>query len=128
MPSEILDDFGFVEQKIESLLDNTNNKSIRRELLELLSRLSTDKELISHFIDQTLQGHVFWVEKSVGRYENLTLRSAPVDVSSELKERFFGLSNSCVLTSATLSIGENNETLGYVKNRIGADNIKRQNW
>ena len=124
VPSEILDDFGFVEQKIESLLDNTNNKSIRRELLELLSRLSTDKELISHFIDQTLQGHVFWVEKSVGRYENLTLRSAPVDVSSELKERFFGLSNSCVLTSATLSIGENNETLGYVKNRIGADNIK----
>lgn len=124
VPSQILDDFGFVEQKIESLLDNTNNKSIRRELLELLSRLSTDKELISHFIDQTLQGHVFWVEKSVGRYENLTLRSAPVDVSSELKERFFGLSNSCVLTSATLSIGENNETLGYVKNRIGADNIK----
>ena len=124
MPSQILDDFGFVEQKIESLLDNTNNKSIRRELLELLSRLSTGKELISHFIDQTLQGHVFWVEKSVGRYENLTLRSAPVDVSSELKERFFGLSNSCVLTSATLSIGENNETLGYVKNRIGADNIK----
>lgn len=124
VPSEILDDFGFVEQKIESLLDNTNNKSIRRELLELLSRLSTGKELISHFIDQTLQGHVFWVEKSVGRYENLTLRSAPVDVSSELKERFFGLSNSCVLTSATLSIGENNETLGYVKNRIGADNIK----
>ena len=51
------------------------------------------------------------------------MRSAPVDVSSELKERFFGLSNSCVLTSATLSIGENNETLGYVKN-IGADNIK----
>ena len=124
VPSEILDDFAFVEQKIESLLDNTNNKSIRRELLELLSRLSTGKELISHFIDQTLQGHVFWVEKSVGRYENLTLRSAPVDVSSELKERFFGLSNSCVLTSATLSIGENNETLGYVKNRIGADNIK----
>ena len=124
VPSQILDDFDFVEQKIESLLDNTNNKSIRRELLELLSRLSTDKELISHFIDQTLQGHVFWVEKSVGRYENLTLRSAPVDVSSELKERFFGLSNSCVLTSATLSIGENNETLGYVKNRIGADNIK----
>ena len=124
VPSQILDDFGFVEQKIESLLDNTNNKSIRRELLELLSRLSTDKELISHFIDQTLQGHVFWVEKSVGRYENLTLRSAPVDVSSEFKERFFGLSNSCVLTSATLSIGENNETLGYVKNRIGADNIK----
>ena len=34
------------------------------------------------------------------------------------------MSNSCVLTSATLSIGENNETLGYVKNRIGADNIK----
>ena len=124
VPSQILDDFDFVEQKIESLLDNTNNKSIRRELLELLSRLSTGKELISHFIDQTLQGHVFWVEKSVGRYENLTLRSAPVDVSSELKERFFGLSNSCVLTSATLSIGENNETLGYVKNRIGADNIK----
>ncbi|MEC7223864.1 MAG: ATP-dependent DNA helicase [Verrucomicrobiota bacterium] len=124
VPSQILDDFGFVEQKIESLLDNTNNKSIRRELLELLSRLSTDKELISHFIDQTLQGHVFWVEKSVGRYENLTLRSAPVDVSSEFKERFFGLSNSCVLTSATLSIGENNETLGYVKNRIGADNVK----
>ena len=113
-------DFRFLEEKIISILDDVNNKSIRSELLELVSRLSVSRDSISQFIDQSLTQHVFWVEKTVGRYENFILRSAPVDVSEDLGSRFFDLSNSCILTSATLSIGENNEPLGYVKKRIVA--------
>ena len=122
-PSDVSADFRFLEEKIISILDDVNNKSIRSELLELVSRLSVSRDSISQFIDQSLTQHVFWVEKTVGRYENFILRSAPVDVSEDLGSRFFDLSNSCILTSATLSIGENNEPLGYVKKRIGAEKI-----
>ena len=104
-------------------MDDVNNNSIRTELLELVNRLSVARDSISQFIDQSLTQHVFWVEKTSGRYENFILRSAPVDVSEDLSSRFFDLSNSCILTSATLSIGENNEPLGYVKKRIGAEKI-----
>ena len=71
-----------------------NNNSIRTELLELVNRLSVARDSISQFIDQSLTQHVFWVEKTSGRYENFILRSAPVDVSEDLSSRFFDLSNS----------------------------------
>ena len=122
-PSDVLADFRFLVEKIISILDDVNNNSIRTELLELVNRLSVARDSISQFIDQSLTQHVFWVEKTSGRYENFILRSAPVDVSEDLSSRFFDLSNSCILTSATLSIGENNEPLGYVKKRIGAEKI-----
>ncbi|MDP6858972.1 MAG: helicase C-terminal domain-containing protein, partial [Verrucomicrobiales bacterium] len=78
---------------------------------------------INEFLEQSLDGHVYWVEKPNGSGDNIVLNSAPSDVSHELNDLFFNKKNACVLTSATLSVGENKEPIGYFKNRIGAESV-----
>ena len=121
--SQILEHISFLEDIVNPLLDGVSNKSIKRELVDLVNRMAEIRRVIDQFLRQSLEGHVYWVEKTKGRYENLILRSAPVNVSDEIRLRFFDVPNSCILTSATLSVGENKEPLGYVKNRVGAELI-----
>lgn len=123
LSTQILEDIIFLEDVVNPLLEEVTNKSIKRELLDLVNRITESRILVDSFLKQSLEGHVYWVEKTKGRYENLILRSAPVNVADQIRSRFFEVSNSCILTSATLSIGENKETLGYVKNRVGAELI-----
>jgi ATP-dependent DNA helicase DinG len=59
----------------------------------------------------------YWIEQSTGRFSNVTLNAAPVNVAESVGPRLFRADTSVILTSATLSVGG---SLQYYQNRIGA--------
>jgi len=67
------------------------------------------------FRSGTLENYVFWIER---RGRGVFLEACPVDVSGLLRERLFERIPACVLTSATLTIGE---SFGYFRQRIGME-------
>jgi ATP-dependent DNA helicase DinG len=62
-----------------------------------------------------LENYVFWIER---RGRGVFLEACPVDVSGLLRERLFDRVPACVLTSATLTVGE---SFGYFRQRIGME-------
>jgi ATP-dependent DNA helicase DinG len=60
-----------------------------------------------------LTNYVSWIER---RGRGIFLEACPIDVSGMLSERLFARVPSCVLTSATLTVGDRFE---YIRSRIG---------
>lgn len=101
--------------------DAANNEHTRLELHDLARRLKSAKSTITTFLEQGEEEHVYWTERIQGsEFSNVSMHSAPIDVSPQLKNLFFRGDRSCILTSATLSAGEK-EDLGYFRNRVGAE-------
>lgn len=81
-------------------------ETLARRAGELASELDV-------FRSGDLENYVSWVER---RGRGLFLEACPVDVSEMLREQLFSRVPSCVLTSATLTVGESFE---YVRRRLG---------
>ena len=127
--SEIVDNLlaeGFIalEEEIKSAAEKINSDATRSELLELGRRVGAARASIDCFLTQSEDGHVYWVERDNGGGGGLSMNSAPSSVASVLKEKFFSAGKSCVVTSATLSIGESREALGYFRQRVGATDVE----
>ena len=99
--------------------DEARGEHTRLEFHEMAKRLKAAQGTIRNFLDQDEEGHVYWVERSSGESKAITLQSAPIDVSEYLQNLFFRGDRSCVLTSATLGVGEG-EDLSYFRRRVGA--------
>lgn len=85
-------------------------------------RLSAYRDAIKSWIDLAREGDVHWAEMADRRKELVvSLRSAPLDVSAELRRRLFQRETSCVLTSATLATGS---TIEPFRERVGAHAVE----
>ena len=73
-------------------------------------------QLLEAFLGQTLQDHVYWIERE-GKRRQVVLHSAPIEVAPVLRDVLFEQIPSVVLTSATLAVGGK---LEYFRDRIGA--------
>jgi len=67
------------------------------------------------FRSGTLENFVSWIER---RGRGVFLEACPVDVSGLLREKLFERIPACVLTSATLRVGE---SFAYFRQRIGME-------
>lgn len=67
------------------------------------------------FRNPTADNHVSWLEK---RGRGVFLESCPVDIAPLLKETLFDRVPTCILTSATLTVGG---TTDYVRSRLGIE-------
>jgi len=99
--------------------DEARGEHARLEFHEMAKRLKAAGQTLKRFLDQDEEGHVYWVERGSGESKAVTLQSAPVDVSGYLGHLFFRGDRACVLTSATLGVGES-EDLSYFRKRVGA--------
>lgn len=97
-------------------------ESAKLELEDLARRMSEAREAISAFLDQSAEGHVYWVEQSGPDRASVSLNAAPINVAELLRPIFFEDGKSCVLTSATLGIGD--QDLSYFQKRVGAEHSK----
>lgn len=85
-------------------------------------RLSAYRDAIKSWLDLARDGDVHWAEMADRRRELVvSLRSAPLDVSAELRRRLFSRDTSCVLTSATLATGS---TIEPFRERVGAHGVE----
>lgn len=103
--------------------DAAKSESQKLELLDIAKRLTALRVELGAFLDQTEEGHVYWAERGGGDTHNLSLHSAPIDVSPKLEEIFFSGGKACVFTSATLGVGDD-EQLGYFRRRVGAEKAR----
>lgn len=111
-----------VEKRLRDLAEDQKEERDRIELDDLAGRLRDARLSVRAFLDQDLDDHVYWIEKSGGAGRSLTLNAAPVDMATRLRELLFSQGRPCVMTSATLSIGT--EDLRYFRDRIGAEGVE----
>ena len=70
-------------------------------------------EELAVFRDGIPENYVSWIER---RGRGIFLEACPIDVSGMLREYLFSRVPTCVLTSATLTVGQ---SFQYIRRRIG---------
>jgi ATP-dependent DNA helicase DinG len=100
-------------ERIDEETDRQDFTSARDRLMALAGELD---QWLRQSIDQT----VYWVDSHTvrGGYRRTSLGAAPLNVGPELREHFFDPLHSVILTSATLSVGNNHE-FDFLKSRLG---------
>src|SRR5213594_2724222 len=88
-------------------------KDFSGEYETLARRAGEIESELDIFRSGDLENYVSWIER---RDRGIFLEACPIDVSGMLTERLFTRVPTCVLTSATLTIGDSFE---YVRARIG---------
>jgi ATP-dependent DNA helicase DinG len=91
-----------LREAVSELVKTSPDKEIGQELVECNRRLAELREEVKAFLEQGVQDHVYWVERSGKQHKNLTLNAAPVDVAQYLRRRLFDSDTSVIMTSATL--------------------------
>jgi ATP-dependent DNA helicase DinG len=75
---------------------------------------------VEGFLMQRGDDFAFWVERGGRRRTILSLKAAPVSIADYMREQLFGDIESVVFTSATLSVGADND-FAYLRKRLGID-------
>ncbi|MDF2961769.1 MAG: DnaQ family exonuclease/dinG family helicase [Paenibacillus sp.] len=112
-------------KKLEKLFSEMKEKQDELDIQGLLTDLNgTLKEMYRHrdnlhfFMRMTDNNYVYWLEAGNGKSKSLQLVCVPIDVSSMLQQFFFGVKDSVIMTSATLSVGK---SFDYTCEQLGLD-------
>ncbi len=92
------------------------------EINDFMVRFAAFNKIINDFIHVDNPDYVYWIELSGNSPEsNVKLCASPPDVSGYMRDNIFKENNTCVLTSATLSIEDD---FDYFKSRLGAESAE----
>lgn len=117
-----------LKDEIENLLKNL--RGLRQycksdlqenELVDYIIRFGEFSRLIEDFLQlkDEDRNFVYWVELSSQKEDaNISLCVSPVDISEYFRENIFKANNTCILTSATLTVSN---SFDYFKRRLGAE-------
>ncbi len=105
--------------RIADVVKRADDEFLKAELQELGRRIRDARDGMAIFLEQGAREHVYWVERTGKTAQFLTLNAAPIDVAPVLRRMIFREDCSCIMTSATLSVGRSD--LAYFRRRIGAD-------
>ena len=101
---------------LEARLGHSRSKEEEMDFKYYMNRIEGLNRTLSLFLSQELEDYVYWAEASGRRTRRISLDCAPVEIASSLGAMLFSRIDTVVLTSATLSTGNNFE---YIKNRLG---------
>jgi len=108
---------------LQGLRKKTDSNDQRLELLTFEQRAMEMSGKLEALISQAEPGHAYWITRRGayrGRPRNVTVASAPIDVSPLLAGLLFDKVASVVLTSATLATARGAEHgFEYIRNRLG---------
>ena len=74
-----------------------------------------------NWLEQRLEGQVYWVEVKQGRIPRITLASAPIEVGQSLKAQLYDRVPTVILASATLSGAGDASGFKLTQDRLGLD-------
>lgn len=110
----VIDRLGILKQR------HSGDRPLGEELTEHRRRLQGFQQDLNQALElQYHPAHVYWLEATGRTRSNVAVRSAPVDVSKDLRKRLFERGTSVLLTSATLTTGSDN--CRSFAARVGAD-------
>lgn len=92
-----------MREAVGDLIKATEDKETGEELMECNRRLIELREEIAAFLSQSLEEHVYWVERAGKGKTQIELHAAPVQIAEFLRQRLFSRPTSVILTSATLA-------------------------
>lgn len=105
--------------RIAEVVKRTDDEFLKAELQEYGRRIRDARAGIAAFLEQSAREHVYWVERTGKTAQFLTLNAAPIDIAPVLRRMIFRDNCSCIMTSATLSVGR--KDLVYFRQRVGAE-------
>lgn len=108
-----------LREAISDLIKKSDDKEMGQELMEANRRLGELREGAATFLSQTAEDYVYWVERAGKTQKNLALNAAPIDVAAYLRACLFRNDTSVIMTSATLSVG-NDSRAGNSKRAASA--------
>jgi ATP-dependent DNA helicase DinG len=108
-----------LQARIAEVVKRTDDEFLKAELQEYGRRIRDARDGIAAFLEQSHRENVYWVERTGKTAQFLTLNAAPIDIAPVLREMIFRDNCSCIMTSATLSVGR--KDLAYFRQRIGAE-------
>ena len=79
-----------LREAVSELIKLSDDKDIGQELMECNRRLGELKAEVAEFLGQTVESHVYWVERTGKAHKTVSLNAAPVDVADFLRRRFPG--------------------------------------
>lgn len=119
VPDTLSGELTKLQTLVVQTLKATDDETTKAELQDLGRKIRDARSSLATFLKQDAEDYVYWVEQS-GKTGNLhNLHAAPIDVAAHLRALLFREAHTCVLTSATLSIG--GENLDYFRKRVGAE-------
>lgn len=108
--------------EIDDLAADVEGDTSKAELQDVSRKLREVHGTLQTFLDQQQDGNVYWVERG-GRDEiQFSLHAAPVEVAETLRRLLFAPEKSCIMTSATLGVGD--PSLQWFKGRVGAEEVR----
>lgn len=111
-----------IEQTLKRLRDDTSTEDDEQEIAAHCSYCERLRDELDMIIRQDDPNYVYWAEISIrGRTPRVLLNATPANVNRILEDHLFGIKNSVVMTSATLSTNRN---FAYFKNRIGINECR----
>jgi len=111
-----------LQARISEVTKRADDEFLKAELQELGRRIRDARNGIAIFLEQSAREHVYWVERTGKTAQFLSLNAAPIDIAPVLRRMIFREDCSCVMTSATLSVGR--PDLTYLRRRVGADDAE----
>jgi ATP-dependent DNA helicase DinG len=111
-----------VQAAVVAAVKQVEDEKLKSELQDLGRRIREARRGVIDFLQQTPENHVYWVERTGKTAQNLTLHAAPIDISSVLNRVLFPEERICLMTSATLSVGQ--DDLAYFRSRVGAFDVE----
>jgi ATP-dependent DNA helicase DinG len=106
-----------VAERLGALIQKSDDERVQDELRDHRRRILGYRDAINGFISFADEDHVPWLERGGKKGQIVTLRSAPLDVAPYLRKHIFQRGTAAVLTSATLSDGQN---MNAFQEKVGA--------
>ncbi len=110
-----------LQAAVVAAVKETDDDKLKSELQDLGRRIREARRGVIDFLQQIPENHVYWVERTGKMSQNITLNAAPIDISSVLNRLLFSEDRTCIMTSATLAVGQ--DDLAYFRNRVGAFDV-----
>jgi len=106
--------------------DEIERAEQKLEVVAASERCDAMASSLDEWMGMAAEGQVYWIEISTGRRRRVTLTSAPIDVGPTLEAELFSKVPTCIMTSATLSVGRGSGAAGFefLQSRIGLRNCQ----
>ncbi len=118
VPDTLSARLGALQVRIMEVVKKSEDEFLKAELQELGRRIRDTRVGLMTFLEQSAEGHVYWVERTGKTAQFLSLNAAPIDIAPVLRRMIFREGCCCIMTSATLAVGQRD--LAYFRRRVGA--------
>ena len=118
VPDTLSASLAALQVRIMEVVKRTEDEFLKAELQELGRRIRDARLGLMTFLEQSAHGHVYWIERTGKTAQFYSLNAAPIDIAPVLQRMIFREGCCCVMTSATLAVGQRD--LAYFRRRVGA--------